>query len=491
MKTNDTKDWCLVDIPQHPRLHEIANTTFIHLMFRHNQKHQCGCCESVFDKHHEVCPNCKNKVEKRLITVRTHEDSLTNEYRVEAFQVYQGMMILNQYSIVQRFIHLKEVIEIEEIERTVIYQGKTHQFFNVNDDCRYNYYYSKGWLNGRLNENSRLRRPKHTYHLLPNSFEEALKDTEVKYTMIGKQIDDEKPLYMYLQLNYLSRAAAYPWIEYVYKIGGSNLYHDIVSGRADMRVVRKNSIKQNIPYIKANNPNALQFFIKLMAKRNGIIMSDEFIRKVTEYYDCLTSIKAIHEITKITEYPFEKTYKYIENLGLANNTINEYRDYIEMMIKLDCKPNTDLLVYPKDFKKAHDEAVKKFNVITHKANNEVYKTFRNELLKFSYRNDKYAIVVPNKLEEIIDEGKTLNHCVGSYVDRVLKKETAILFVRKLDEMDTPLFTTEFRNNSIVQCRGLQNILPSGEVREFIDEWKAWLIKPKKKRVKHQQMVAYG
>ena len=77
------------------------------------------------------------------------------------------------------------------------------------------------------------------------------------------------------------------------------------------------------------------------------------------------------------------------------------------------------------------------------------------------------IVLPKNAEEIRREGRTLNHCVGNYVERVAKGETLILFVRKESDPETPYFTLEYRNNHVVQCRGKFNCAMPKEVESFV------------------------
>ena len=54
------------------------------------------------------------------------------------------------------------------------------------------------------------------------------------------------------------------------------------------------------------------------------------------------------------------------------------------------------------------------------------------------------------------EGDTLNHCVASYIKRVVDNECLILFLRDVLSPLESLVTLEIRKNSIVQARGLHN-----------------------------------
>ena len=85
--------------------------------------------------------------------------------------------------------------------------------------------------------------------------------------------------------------------------------------------------------------------------------------------------------------------------------------------------------------------------------------------------DGLMIITPNEPSDIIGEGKSLHHCVGSYVSTVKNKRTKIFFVRHKENPEESFFTVEVNNdNKITQVRGLQNIRPTIEVRNFIAEW---------------------
>ena len=84
-----------------------------------------------------------------------------------------------------------------------------------------------------------------------------------------------------------------------------------------------------------------------------------------------------------------------------------------------------------------------------------------------YRGKKYIVVAPKNSNDLKKEGDTLNHCVASYIKRVIDGECLIYFLR-IDK-DESLITFEVRHNDIVQVRGLHNRKPSiSEVQALKD-----------------------
>ena len=87
-----------------------------------------------------------------------------------------------------------------------------------------------------------------------------------------------------------------------------------------------------------------------------------------------------------------------------------------------------------------------------------------------FASDGMMIVMPSGPDEIIAEGQALHHCVGTYVGRVAKHKSIILFLRRCEDISKPYYTIEVRNREAVQVRGMQNADMTPEVRNFIGRW---------------------
>jgi hypothetical protein len=82
------------------------------------------------------------------------------------------------------------------------------------------------------------------------------------------------------------------------------------------------------------------------------------------------------------------------------------------------------------------------------------------------------------MQSVVQEGSSLNHCVASYVDGMVNREYAILFLRKKDAQDKSLVTLQLHGDRVSQARGQSNRLPSKEEQEAIDKFVAGLEKQK-------------
>ena len=76
--------------------------------------------------------------------------------------------------------------------------------------------------------------------------------------------------------------------------------------------------------------------------------------------------------------------------------------------------------------------------------------------KYAYSDDDYTVLAPQNIFEIIKEGRMLHHCVGNdgagerYYDRIERRESFILFLRRTDEPNDPYYTLEIEPDGTVR-----------------------------------------
>lgn len=67
--------------------------------------------------------------------------------------------------------------------------------------------------------------------------------------------------------------------------------------------------------------------------------------------------------------------------------------------------------------------------------------------RFNYSG--FTVVIPKDGNDLIEEGRRMSHCVGSYIDKVADNETYICFIRKIAEPDKPYITCEVKPNGTI------------------------------------------
>lgn len=157
--------------------------------------------------------------------------------------------------------------------------------------------------------------------------------------------------------------------------------------------------------------------------------------------------------------------------GNMQAAVSEYRDYLDMCVKLGYDMGSSFVLYPRDLEQAHDKAVRRLKL---KADAQLRRDFKTAMGAISghldFEMDGMKFLLPTTPEELAAEGNALHHCVGSYADRVARKECIILFLRRCEDISKPFYTVEIRGGKIAQVRGMQNCDATPEVETFMAQW---------------------
>ena len=171
----------------------------------------------------------------------------------------------------------------------------------------------------------------------------------------------------------------------------------------------------------------------------------------------------------------------------ALQIISQWADYLSMYEKMGKRIDDAMIYRPADLKRYHDEAVAeierqrnekaaKEEAARMKERFPMAETILKEVQKkYEYRNEKYAIVVPNNLVEIMQDSRALHHCAGAsdrYFDRIVQRETYLCFLRRADAPEIPYYTIEVEpGGTIRQHRGMYDEEPNiEEIKPFLREW---------------------
>lgn len=183
--------------------------------------------------------------------------------------------------------------------------------------------------------------------------------------------------------------------------------------------------------------------------------------------ETLLSSYANEEVFK-DNYSFGKFANYVINETInqgynrVRDFINELKDYLRMCKQDDIKPT----LYSSYLKQTHDITSRNHNVKVEKENEETFKSRYKDFKE--YKGKFYSVIAPKDSNDLKKEGDTLNHCVASYIKRVIDGECLIYFLRKNKEES--LITFEVRHNTIVQVRGLHNRKPTENEQQALKEF---------------------
>lgn len=255
---------------------------------------------------------------------------------------------------------------------------------------------------------------------------------------------------------------------------------------ANMGKVTMNFLKRNKQYLKNTDMNIDKAFFEEDMRR-------QYGRTFEGLYELLTyaldfSNKALINRFVAAIPPNVKPIRFINWMVKNTVSLRDYVDYREMVEALGIPFEGDYLVIPKNWDNKHAEIVENYSVLlenqqargTYLRVTNAVRDLRVEkqrledekkeaklrvetakrltsMMKAQTAFDKYAFIFPKDESEIVKEGKTLHHCVGSYAKKHFVYGTSIIvFVRDKAHRETPLYTLELKNNRIIQLKGERN-----------------------------------
>lgn len=281
-------------------------------------------------------------------------------------------------------------------------------------------------------------------------------------------------------MKYLGEYAARPQLEMLGRIGMDNIIRRLIYGgrvgrlnwraktpwgllglsKGDWKLYMTNQPLDGLPYIKRLMKEAGADWRTAEALLDGMCWrEDEFC----------TELPALLKSTGVSA---KRAAAWFEK---QNRSRSYWLDYLQMARKLGYDLTRERVAFPKDLTEAHDRAVSQVKWEEDKALAAAYGPRYEKLAQvYTYEADGLAVVVPKSQNEIIAEGKILEHCVGGYARRHMEGTNTILFIRQTEQPETPFLTVQVDGEQIIQVHGYRNDrgrLPAEvEYKEFLGQW---------------------
>lgn len=187
--------------------------------------------------------------------------------------------------------------------------------------------------------------------------------------------------------------------------------------------------------------------------------------------------------------------KMLHYLRRQEQDFDYLADYWRMAADCGMELNQPEVRWPKSLVQAHDRAVMNRRVA--RIGSETRRAFEEMSARcagLAWEHDGLCIRPAAAPEELIQEGNTLHHCVGSYIEKHASGKI-ILFVRHARRPERSWYTLniDVTDKHEIQLHGYRNeILPSGrqlyipqEVLAFVAEWRrtvlnGWQLPPAEK-----------
>lgn len=159
-------------------------------------------------------------------------------------------------------------------------------------------------------------------------------------------------------------------------------------------------------------------------------ITEEMYRRVTNGGDYTYSVE---EWGAIAYYLVRgRVWEYHEH------NCTKIREYIGWCRAMERTPNRQNNFMREYLETKHEFELRK----TEFDNNTLHKNYEAKAKAFEFTFGDYSVVIPKETKDIIDEGVNMHHCVGGYVNDVLKGNTFIVFVRRTDTPDKCYITAQ-------------------------------------------------
>lgn len=168
----------------------------------------------------------------------------------------------------------------------------------------------------------------------------------------------------------------------------------------------------------------------------------------------------------------------------SRTVLETWADYLSMAKRLHMDTDDEIIFRVRKLRQRHDELVKRcqekalelqIEEISQKyphVNGVCYSLKE----KYEYADQDYAVVAPAGVEDIMMEGRFLQHCVGSserYWDRIERKESFVLFLRRSCEPGKSYYTLEVEPDGTVRQKRTEFDRQKPDIEEatkFLAEW---------------------
>lgn len=342
----------------------------------------------------------------------------------------------------------------------LIYEPSNLEWFS--NDTHVKAHYENGhWHEGLLANYGYMSSAYTNTVFYPNNWQENLMtNSELKYLKLPV-ISRQELAHIYKYRNE---------IEFLQKIGATTLANEILFNdernvfgtwhkKVDMRIITKNWLKANKQRLKTTNPTFHMLMLEKTLKERKVARIEGI-----ENYLHYSQIKQLPKEVNLTKFQHWFMRK--------GERFSYYMDYLHMLEELNT-PFTDDVLFPKNLQLAHDNATNTLNLLERELEEQQYQERKIQLKALETEIDDLLFLAPHSLQEIVEEGQVLHHCVGSqhYLEQHTNGTTTIIFIRRKEEPSMPYFTLEYRNQQVTQIQGKRNRQEVPEkIKQAVRQW---------------------
>lgn len=283
-----------------------------------------------------------------------------------------------------------------------------------------------------------------------------------------------------------------------FEITEANKLHQVVGlPKFAIATIKDLKLEEHVEIIKKLSTvvdgNSLNIILTFLS-RTKLIFESEYSgekrnlrkEKLASFLMYLTRIaeRKTYKITDLLNYFLRQSF-YSSTAGYFTFPCDEamyLSDYLDMCEKYGLKAEK----YPSQLRKMHDIVAK--NIASLEADSEFIKDDFETAVKAymdvekeisitvpldggKSETKKYSFIVPKSIKDIVEEGNELHHCVGSYSNKIINKESRVVFMRDSDNIRVPLVTIDIDENyNLIEAKKAFNEDVDSIQRKAINKW---------------------
>lgn len=233
----------------------------------------------------------------------------------------------------------------------------------------------------------------------------------------------------------------------------------------------------------------------------GMMDADVFAQLLSRYgvYETKSAVEAFGAaaLGRIDAYLRRQAERH--RTGAYSNSMTLYRDYRRMLAETG-GGETAVELYPPHLRAAHDRVSAVMKARKSELMEAKFATLRKTWAALEWSDGQICAVLPSESADLTKEGRTLNHCVGSYAQSHVSGKM-IIFIRHARRPERSWFTLNIDVTGEkwheVQLHGYGNehgrkgatLHTPEKVRAFVDRWEAEVLTPVFQAVKKAEKKA--
>lgn len=436
-----------------------------------------------------ICTKCKSVCEVRA-------SGVGRKYMVdEAYCVYYEKSIVNPEAITARLLYVirdyredyRKVQTQFDVQTMYLFEpGQSHMFDRQSlwYDARHKLFRgTQRFLFCKTIHSFEYGRYFHKpYYTSYESIEKAVKGTPFQYSTWEQYKTGD-------MVRFFDVASKYQCIEYLTKLGFKEFVEAKVNGgktfgainwnaKSPLKVLRINKQELNELQTIQHNYRLWSLRLKQISNKDGsnykfkdlIEISKELHSYDSQIWEKALKHASLRELINFAKRQLRKPKDSKHYFSIAS-VIHTWMDYIKDCETLGLDLNKSAVKFPSKLYEAHQNTLIQVKVRIDQITKERIAARVQKLMKLAFEHNGLFIRPAASAKELINEGKHLQHCIGTYAEDFSKGVCDILFVRRVDEPDKPFYTLEIRQGRVKQCRGYKNRAKTTEVEAFVELFK--------------------